>query len=41
MRILRIILIILLLAIFAWLCCLAYLVWPAAMDSVGELFDLP
>ena len=37
----RIVLIISLLLIFVWLCYLAYYAWPIAMDSVGELFDLP
>ncbi|MBA7574342.1 hypothetical protein ES708_16147 [subsurface metagenome] len=31
----------LILLIGIWLCCLAYYAWPIAMDSIGELPDLP
>jgi len=34
-------LVLLVFLIGAWLCWLAYYAWPIAMDSVGELSDLP
>ncbi len=34
-------LVILVFLIGAWLCWLSYYAWPIAMDSVGELPDLP
>ncbi len=35
------VLVIVVLIIGIWLCFLAYYAWPIAMDSVGELPDLP
>lgn len=34
-------LVLLILLVGAWLCWLAYYAWPIAIDSVGELPDLP
>lgn len=40
-RLAWLLLVIVVLLIGIWLCCLAYYAWPIAMDSIGELPDLP